>query len=86
MAEQISVKSVKRFGQILRQHRKEAGLSRIQLAEIAGLGKTVIYDVEHGKPTVRLDTLMKLFDVLNIKITIDSPLIQSMEKRGHEKS
>ena len=30
-------------------HRKEAGLSREQLAMLAGVGKTVIYDFEKGK-------------------------------------
>jgi HTH-type transcriptional regulator/antitoxin HipB len=47
--------------------RKAAGLSRIELSEIAGVGKTVIYDIEHGKKTVKMDTLQKVMKVLNIK-------------------
>jgi DNA-binding XRE family transcriptional regulator len=29
-------------------HRKKSGLSRNQLADLAGVGKTVIYDIEKG--------------------------------------
>lgn len=51
------------------KRRKFAGLSRDKLAEIAGVGKTVIYDIEHGKKTIQLDTLQKILNVLNIKTT-----------------
>ena len=34
------------LAEILKLHRKAAGLSRIQLADLAGVGKTVIFDIE----------------------------------------
>lgn len=55
-------------------HRKMGGLSQVQLAELAGVGKTVIYDLEHAKPTVQLATLLKVLHVLNIKIQLQSPI------------
>jgi len=61
------------IGQIILKHRKKAGLSRIELALLAGVGKTVIYDAEHGKQSIRFDTLLKIFYVLNIKIDIKGP-------------
>jgi y4mF family transcriptional regulator len=60
---------------IIKMHRKAARLSRVQLAEMAGVGKTVIYDVEKGKETVQLDTLLKILRVLNIKMQFTSPLM-----------
>jgi len=57
-------------------HRKQSGLSRIDLAQMAGVGKTVLYDIEHAKPTIRLDTLIKILDVLNITIELKGPLMQ----------
>jgi DNA-binding XRE family transcriptional regulator len=42
---------------IVRQHRKLSGLSQAQLAKVAGVGKTVIFDIEHGKESVQFDTL-----------------------------
>lgn len=65
-----------KIGEIVKYHRKMSGLSRIACAQLAGIGKTAIYDIEHGKPTVQLNTLMKLLTVLNIKIQLESPLMQ----------
>lgn len=60
---------------ILRKHRKAAGLSQLELAELAGVGKTVVFDLEKGKETVRLDTLRKVLRVLNIRVQLSSPLM-----------
>jgi len=70
---------------IIKIHRKAARLSRAQLAEMAGVGKTVIYDIEKGKQSIRLNTLQKIFRVLNIKIDLTSPLMDSLMKTGNEK-
>jgi y4mF family transcriptional regulator len=70
---------------IIRMHRKAARLSRVQLAEIAGVGKTVIYDIEKGKETIQLDTLRKILKVLNIKIELKSPLMNNLQIGGNEK-
>ena len=63
------------FGGIVRFHRKRAGLSQKDLADLAGVGKTVIFDIEKGKETVKLITLMKVLDTLNIRMEFNSPLM-----------
>jgi y4mF family transcriptional regulator len=73
------------LAEVIRLHRKAARLSRMQLAELAGVGKTVIYDVEKGKESVQLDTLRKILKVLNIKITLTSPLMDNLKNTGNEK-
>jgi len=73
------------LAEVIRMHRKAARLSRIQLAELAGVGKTVIYDVEKGKDSVRLNTLQKILKVLNIKIILTSPLLENLQESGNEK-
>ena len=70
---------------VIRMHRKAAKLSRIQLADMAGVGKTVIYDIEKGKETVQLDTLRKILRVLNIKMELTSPLMENLRVTGNEK-
>ena len=70
---------------VIRMHRKAAKLSRVQLAEMSGVGKTVIYDIEKGKETVQLNTLRKVLNVLNIKIILTSPLMDNMQTTGNEK-
>jgi HTH-type transcriptional regulator / antitoxin HipB len=67
------------IGHIIQFHRKKAGLSRIDLAHLAGLGKTLIYELEHGKLTVSFDKLMSICKVLNIKLIFTSPYIEEFE-------
>jgi len=73
------------LAEVIRLHRKAAKLSRVQLAELAGVGKTVVYDIEKGKESVQLDTLRKILKVLNIKIVLTSPLMDNLIKQGNEK-
>jgi HTH-type transcriptional regulator/antitoxin HipB len=70
---------------VIRMHRKAAKLSRDKLAEMSGVGKTVIYDIEKGKETIQLDTLRKLLSVLNIKIELTSPLMDNIRNMENEK-
>jgi len=74
------------IAEIIRLHRKAARLSRIELAELAGVGKTVIYDIEKGKVSVQLDTLTKILKVLNITLVLKSPLMDNLTKHVNEKS
>ena len=67
---------------IVQRHRKKSGLSRERLAEIAGVGKTVIYDIEHGKASVRYSTVKKVLDALNIRIRYISPLEEDSNEKG----
>jgi y4mF family transcriptional regulator len=71
---------------IIRRHRKLSGLSQLQLADLAGVGKTVIYDIETGKVSVKLDTLSKILKVLNIKVTLKSPVMDQILREINEKS
>ena len=64
------------IGSIILTHRKSSGLTQSQLAQMAGVGKTVVFDIEHGKQTVRLETLMKIMKVLNIKMQLTSRLME----------
>jgi HTH-type transcriptional regulator/antitoxin HipB len=71
--------------EVIRMHRKAAKLSRVKLAELAGVGKTVIYDIEKGKESVQLETLRKILKVLNIKIVLTSPLMENLQTTANEK-
>lgn len=66
-------------------HRKKSGLSQAELAKLAGVGKTVIFDIEKGKQTVQLDTLLKVLRILNIHTLFQSPLMEIYLRDAHEK-
>jgi len=66
---------MKEIASIIRFHRKRAGLSQKQLATLAGIGKTAVFDIEKGKQTIRLNTLMAILAALNIEMEPNSPLM-----------
>ncbi|MCK4879966.1 MAG: helix-turn-helix transcriptional regulator [Bacteroidales bacterium] len=76
----------KSLARIIREHRKAANLSQLQLAELADVGKTVVFDIEKGKETVKLTTLRKILKVLNIKAVLVSPLTKNEQNIDYEKS
>lgn len=66
------------LSKIIKKHRKAAGLSQLQLAEMSGVGKTVVLDIEKGKETIQLKTIRKIFRVLNIKVVLQSHLMNQI--------
>lgn len=64
------------IAKMIKYYRKQSGLSQIQCAKIAGIGKTALYDIEQGKETVQLNTLFKVLEVLNIKMKFEPPFPQ----------
>jgi len=65
--------------EIIKYHRKVSGLNQKELADLAGVGKTVIFDIEKGKETIQFSTLSKVLKILNIKIEFNSPLLNLKE-------
>lgn len=64
---------------MVRYYRKQSGLSQRDFAKIAGVGKTALFDIEKGKETVQLNTLLKVLDVLNIKMKFDTPFPEQIK-------
>jgi HTH-type transcriptional regulator / antitoxin HipB len=75
------MKDNENIASLVRNHRKKSGLSQTQLANLAGVGKTVIFDIEKGKETIQLDTLKKVLHTLNIELLFKSPLIVDNQKQ-----
>ena len=67
---------------LIHYYRKQSGLSQQELAQLAGVGKTVIYEIEKGKESVRLNTLLKVLDVLNIQIKFETPFPQTTDNHS----
>lgn len=69
-----------RFADIILFHRKQSGLTQQELAELAGVGKNMVYELEGGKQSVRLENLLKVLQVLNIELDFQSPLREAFLK------
>jgi len=70
------------IAQVIHHCRKKSGLSQQELAKLAGVGKTVVFDLEKGKETVQLNSLFKILEVLNIQMTLEAPFPQSQEDQA----
>ena len=66
------------LSEVISYHRRKSGLTQQELAALAGVGKNMIYQLEHGKQSIRLDILLKILTVLNITIDFQSPLMASL--------
>ena len=71
---------MERLGALIRCHRKKGKLTQKGLADLAGVGKTAVFDIEHGKKSVQFDTLQKVCAALNITITLESPIMKQCEE------
>ena len=65
------------LGNIIKHHRKIADLSQLELANLAGIGKTTVFDLEKNKDTVSWKNIKLVLNVLNIKVHFESPIKQS---------
>lgn len=53
--------------------RKGQGLSQKELAELAGVGETVVYKIEAGRPDVTLSSFVSVLGSLGIELICRSP-------------
>ena len=67
----ISIDTPHSLGQAARTARKQLGLTQPQLALAAGVGVRFIVDMEAGKPTVRLENVLRVLHALGAKLTVD---------------
>jgi len=66
----ITISSPHQLGVAVRITRKQLGLTQPQLALAAGVGVRFIVDLEAGKPTLRLKSVLKVIDALGGKLHI----------------
>ncbi|HWL48528.1 MAG TPA: helix-turn-helix domain-containing protein [Acidimicrobiia bacterium] len=58
------------IGAEVQEGRRKLGLRQDELAVAAGVSTRAIHQIEHGKPTSRLDTLSRVLEVLGLGLTV----------------
>lgn len=58
------------LGTAIRHYREEAGLSQAQLAEMAGLHRSYLSELEQGKETEQLRRVLRVLRLLGIRATL----------------
>ena len=65
----MSVKMLSRFGSAVRRIRQERYISQEQLADMCGLHRTYISDIELGKRNVSLENIEKIAQAFGVSIS-----------------
>lgn len=63
------IKSVEDVGVKIREIRKEMGLTQQQFADLAGVGRRFISELENGKETLEFGKILKACDAAGLDIT-----------------
>ncbi|MGH2880611.1 MAG: helix-turn-helix domain-containing protein [Solirubrobacteraceae bacterium] len=67
---QFRLYSAASIGPAIRAYRKDAGLTQQQLADMAGLHRSYISELEHGKETEQLRRVLRLLKLLGVRATL----------------
>ncbi len=66
----VAIKSAQDLGALIKSTRKEQGLTQREVAGIGRTGNRVIVDIENGKPTVQLQKVLDLLDLLGLQLEV----------------
>lgn len=66
----IRIATAQDLGNAVRAARKQLGLTQAQLSLAAGVGLRFIVDLEAGKPTLRLEHVLRVVDSLGGEFTL----------------
>ena len=58
------------LGAVIRDQRKRLALKQLDLAGLGNTGNRFIVDLENGKPTVQLQKVLDLMDLLGLEVVV----------------
>lgn len=58
------------LGLVIREQRKRLALKQLDLAGLGNTGNRFIVDLENGKPTVQLQKVLDLMDLLGLEVVV----------------
>jgi HTH-type transcriptional regulator / antitoxin HipB len=64
---------VSEISQRVRSARKEHGLTQTELAGLSGTGLRFVSELERGKPTVAMNKVLDVLNVLGISVLLTQP-------------
>jgi len=72
------VRSSVELGAIIREQRKRLALRQLDLAGLGNTGNRFIVDLENGKPTVQLQKVLDLMDLLGLEMVVRTKASRSI--------
>lgn len=72
MATPTPIRTAADLGQAIRKQRKADGLTLADVAGLTNVGVRFLSELENGKPTVRLDKLLRVTSALGLQLHLTS--------------
>lgn len=66
-----------RICSLIKFHRRHAGLSQLELAEMAGVSRKVVQSVEAGQDGISWRNLCAILTLLNVDLEPSGPLVET---------
>lgn len=66
----VAWRTGKQLGAAVREARERVGLTQRQLARRAGVGLKFLYELEHGKETLRADKVLDVLEAVSLQALI----------------
>jgi len=71
------IRSSVELGVVIREQRKRLALKQLDLAGLGNTGNRFIVDLENGKPTVQLQKVLDLMDLLGLEVVVRTKATRS---------
>ena len=73
------IRSSVELGAVIREQRKRLALKQLDLAGLGNTGNRFVVDVESGKPTVQLQKVLDLMDLLGLEVVVRTKAARSAQ-------
>jgi y4mF family transcriptional regulator len=77
-ATETPIRSSVELGALVREQRKRLALKQLDLAGLGNTGNRFIVDLESGKPTVQLQKVLDLMDLLGLELVVRAKAARSL--------
>lgn len=74
---EMPIRSSAELGAVVREQRKRLALKQLDLAGLGNTGNRFIVDLENGKPTVQLQKVLDLMDLLGLEVVVRTKAARS---------
>lgn len=70
----MRIKTARELGMRLREAREDASLTQAELAERIGTSRQWVFDLERGKPTIRIGLVLRALSALGLVCDVSDPV------------
>ncbi|KGD90485.1 DNA-binding protein [Achromobacter sp. RTa] len=66
----VTIRSSAQLGALVKEVRRSQGLLQADLAGLSGTGNRYVVDLERGKPTLQLQKVLDMLDLLGLEVRV----------------